>query len=83
MEQFIGPIITGGVVMALIGIIYHNLTSKIKELDEKKVDYKPCEITHKEADRKFEALFKKLDQQHDMLTIISENTKGLKKHDDD
>jgi len=79
MESIISSIITGATVFILIGLVWRNLTERVKENKQTKVEKEMCKIIHSEADKKFSALFDKLDKQSDILMDMAGDIKVIKK----
>jgi len=79
METIISSLITGGVLMVLIGMIYNSIVKRLERNESGKVNTEKCDVLHKGVDDKIGALFKKLDAQGDLLIIINDNVKDVKR----
>ena len=77
METLLSSLITGAIVMGLVGVIWKGLTGQIEKIESSKVNKETCNIVHKEVDSKFTALFAKLDEQSTTLGEIAGDVKVI------
>lgn len=78
MEAIISSILTGAIVMGLVGIIFKGMSDRMKKVEDEKANKETCKVIHDEANAKFKAIFDKLDAQSETLADISGDVKAIR-----